>query len=274
MGLTLAQLEAELAKGLPADLVKKLLAAYEEIKENFYLGRHEPSELNAGKLCEIVARILEHESGLALTPWGKTIPNLGDYLRGFEKQTQANDSIRFHIPRVANAIYNIRNKRGVGHVGGDVNPNLADSTYLVGAADWILADLIRLHYGCSLEEAQAIVDGLVQRKLPLVYEIGGVKRVLNPSLDYSQKTLLLLAGLFPKGVAESDLFNWVEHSHASVYRRDILRRLHKRKLIEFTNGKCTILPPGLREVELNYAKWSDLSSVRNKPKPRGKSRKK
>lgn len=69
-----------------------------------------------------------------------------------------------------------------------MNPNLADATLLATASDWILAEILRLHYDCTLDEAQAIVNGLVQRKLPLVYEIDGMKRVLNSRLGYKQKT--------------------------------------------------------------------------------------
>lgn len=267
MRLTLAELENDLSVSLPPDLVRKLLAAYQEIKENFYLGKHEPAELNAGKFVEVILRVLEHESKMPLTPFGTSIKNMGDRLRNFENATAANDSVRFHIPRVANAIYNIRNKRGVGHVGADVNPNLADSTIVASGSDWIVAELVRVHYKCSLEEAQAVVDGLVQRKIPLVHDIGGVKRVLNPRLTYGEKTLLLLAP-HPMGVPEKTLLEWVEHSHATTYRRDVLRALHKQKLIEHAKGHCTILPPGLRLVEAKYESWASFEPSLGRPAKR------
>lgn len=255
MKLTLNDLEKELSGSLPIDLVRLLLSSYAEIKQNFYVGRHEPAELNAGKLCEVVLRILQVETKQRPTPFSIHIRDLPGEFRKFENATGSSESVRFHIPRVAIAVYNIRNKRGVGHAGQDVNPNLADSTLVVSAADWILAELVRLHYQCTLDEAQATVDGLVQRMLPLVYEIDGVKRVLNPDLTSAEKTLLLLASS-PDGMPEDDLFKSVEHSNRSVYRRDVLRVLHKRKQIEFSLGKCTILPPGVRAVEQNYEEWS------------------
>jgi len=253
--LTLSELEADLSLSLPNDLVKLLLNAYSEIKENFYIGKHEPAELNAGKLCEIVLRVLQVETNQRPTPFTTHIRNLAEEFRKFENAAGANESIRFHIPRLASAVYNIRNKRGVGHAGQEVNPNLADSTIVAAASDWLIAEFIRIHYRCSLEEAQATVDGLVQRRIPLVYDIDGVKRVLNPDLSSAQKTLLLLASV-PNGMSETDLFASIEHSNRSVFRRDVLRMLHQKRQIEFSGTKCTILPPGLKVVEEHYEEWS------------------
>ena len=165
------QLKVNLCKDLPNKLVDELINSYEEITENYYFGKYEPLELNAAKLCEVTYRILEFEIKKNFTPLGKQIRNIIQKLRDLEKESSMNDSIRFHIPRVAISIYNIRNKRGVGHIGGDIDPNFSDSTYVACAVDWILAELIRLHYHCDLEEAQKIVTSLVQRKIPLIYEI-------------------------------------------------------------------------------------------------------
>lgn len=254
--LNLADLERDLTSRLPKELVRALLSCYREIKENFYLGKHEPSELNGGKFCEVVIRILEHEAYTKFTPLGVQIKNMGDKLRQFENAT-ANDSVRFHIPRVVNGIYNVRNKRGVGHVGGDVSPNQADATLVATSCDWILAELVRIHYTIPLAEAQKIVDALVQRRLPIVFEIGGRKRVLNPKLKFNQKVLLVLASEHPAEVRDKTLFEWVEHSNFTSFRQAILEGLHEEKLIEYHDGLCTILPPGLRVVETNYAGWSN-----------------
>ena len=267
---TLASIANDFATWLPTELVSPLIDAYREVKENYYLGRHEPAELNAGKLCEVLFRILEHECGNIPTPLGVSIRPFDARCRAFESKTQANESIRFHLPRLAIAIYDIRNKRGVGHVGGDVNPNFADATLVSTVADWVMAELIRLHYHCTLNEAQHWVSGLVQRKILLVYEIDGNKRVLNPTLSHTNRTLLILASEFPQGLSESTLFSWTEHSNSAVFRRDILRPLHKKKFIEYQLDKCTILPPGLSFVEENYAEWSvtRLSSARKSAKRR------
>ncbi len=254
--LTLDQLQTDLARSLPAELVGALIDSYREIKEAFLLGKHEPAELNAGKLCEVVYRVLEFETSRSYTPLGTSIKPFDAKCRAFESKTGHPESIRFHLPRLAVAVYDVRNKRGVGHVGADVNPNLADSTLVSTASDWMMAELIRMHYACSLDQAQKWVDGLVQRKLLLVHEVGGKKRVLNPALPFTIKVLVILAGEFPEGLDEKTLLDWTEHSNPTVFRRDVLKGLHKKKLIEYAPPKCTILPPGLRLVEENHQSWS------------------
>ena len=50
---------------------------------------------------------------------------------------------------------------------------------------------------------------------------------------------------------EADLVSWIEHSNASVYRRDVLRVAHKARLVEYDQQKGTvqISPCGIAYVE-------------------------
>jgi len=167
-----------------------------------------------------------------------------------------NESYRIHIPRVLVAMYNIRNKRGVGHLGGDVNPNSSDSSLLVACADWIMAELFRIHYQCPLDEAQEIVNALVQRRLNLVHKIGKIKRVLLHSLSQRNQTILLLSSVYPDKVTTDELVQWIEPSNKSRYRNEVLRPLHKERLIEYNDsGWCMILPTGLNYVASQYSSW-------------------
>lgn len=187
---------------LPTILVDSLLDSYKEIKENFFLERHEPAELNGGKFVEACYRIIEEETHGRFTPIGTHTPDMIGKLRAFEKLTSAAslESYRIHIPRVLATIYNIRNKRGVGHLGGDVNPNFADSTFIVTCVDWILAELVRVHYTCSLDEAQKMVDSIIIRPSFLVHKIDDIRRVLNPKLKNRDQVLVLLASEYPNAI--------------------------------------------------------------------------
>lgn len=260
----LNRIRADLYNKFPKDVIDAILNSYVEIKENYYLGRHEPAELNGGKFVEAVTRLLQYilNNG-QYAPIGKSIPNMLTTLRSFEQAPQGKylDSYRIHIPRILTMVYDIRNKRGVGHLGGDVNPNIVDATLIVACCDWIFAELYRINYSCSIEEAQKIIETLVQRKNPLIYQIGDKKRVLNPNLDMPKQTLLLLGECYPKEVSEKDLIRWIEPSNASVFRRDVLRRLHGKRMIEYIEKtSCVILPPGLKAVEENYSKWIDCGN--------------
>ena len=251
------QLKTDLSTVFPSDIVEALVDSFVEIRENYYLHRHEPAELNGGKFVEAFVRLLQYYFDGSYTPIGTTIPSMIDELRRFERTSRTfHDSYRLHIPRILLGVYNIRNRRGVGHLGGDVNPNYADSTLIITSVNWVMSELYRIHYAIGLEEAQEIVDDLVERKLTLVYELGYVKRVLNHKLKASDQTLVLLYTAYPKRISEMDLLRYIEYSNAGNYRKRILRLLHQKRLIDYDDDRnCLILPPGLRYVEDNYEKW-------------------
>lgn len=249
----------DLKSKLPSELVDALLESYNILKQNYYIGKHEPSELNGGKFCEACFRILEYETrGGNYTSLGVSIQDLIGKLRGLENlpTNSTIESFRIHIPRVLIIIYNIRNKRGVGHLGGDVNPNNQDSSLIVTCADWTMAELFRIYYQCSLQEAQDIVDAIVQRQVTLIYEVEKKKRVLLPSLSHRDQTLLLLFSNYPNKALVSELISWVEPKNKSQYINKVLQPLHNERSIEYDkSGWCVILPTGLKYVEQQYPIW-------------------
>ena len=123
-------IKQQLSASIDTVLVDRLLESYIELKQNYYLGKHKPSELDAGHFAEVVIRILQHATNPdhSFTPLGKRLDSFDKEVAHFARLPAANfhDSIRLHIPRALEAIYGTRSRRGVAHVGGDVNPNLSD----------------------------------------------------------------------------------------------------------------------------------------------------
>ncbi|MFA5109267.1 MAG: hypothetical protein WC458_01870 [Patescibacteria group bacterium] len=241
----------QLGQSLPPELVDSLLKEYLKLKENFLLNKHEPGELDAGKFCEISIRVIEFISNTnhSYTPLSKPISNFIGQTRGFENlPTNINNSFRLHIPRTLAALYNIRNHRGVGHIGGDVDPNLADATFLVAGCDWILAELFRIFFVCSIEDAEKVIQQIVKRKIPLVYAIGDRKRVLKLK-GYEEKVLLLLMEEFPNSISEDSLFKNSGYSNLSTFKT-LLQKMDSKDLLDYHQGACTILPSGIAKAEL------------------------
>jgi hypothetical protein len=242
-----------LLPSIPQEFSIRLDKHYRKIKKNFLEGRYDPSELNGAKFCEVVLRILQWYTspGHTFTRFGEKIKNFDQATREFENKSSFPDSIRFHIPKTLNVLYAVRNRRGVGHVGGDVDPNHMDALFVVSATDWILAELIRIFHNISTSEAQNVIEKIIARKMALVWEIEGRKRVLDPEMPYKNKVLILLYSEYPSPISDSLLFKWVEHSHISHFRVDILGSLHDDKLIEYDQetSKVYISPLGLKKVE-------------------------
>jgi len=230
--------------GLPDGLRDPLIASYQEVITNYSESKWEPAELNGGKFCEIVYTIIKGclDGSYPSTP-SKPRDMVGA-CRALEvilpnPAQVGNRSLRILIPRMLLPLYDIRNNRGVGHTGGDVDPNFLDATSVCAMAGWILAELVRIFHGVSTQEAQSIVDSLVERKHQLIWNIDDVKRVLDPKMDKSEQSLLLLY-TEPGWVEEKQLIKWVEYSNLTTFRSRILEPLHKLRLIEYDTQKRLI----------------------------------
>lgn len=236
---------------LPASLRRELLDAYQKIINNYIEHRWEPTELNGGKLCEVVYTILRgHLDGSYPTHASKP-SNIVDACRGLEQAPNTFPrSVRIQIPRMLISLYEIRNNRGVGHVGGDVNPNHMDATCVVYMSKWIMAELVRVLHNIDTKDATEIVDSIVDRIIPIVWEVDGRKRILDTSLTWKEKTLLLLYTT-SSPLSESPLLDWVEHPKSADFRKDVLRPLHKQRFIEYDAEKdrIQISPMGIEYVE-------------------------
>lgn len=245
----------KLLASIPASLREPLLETYHEIASNFAEHRWEPSELNGGKFCETVYWICHGFVTGSYTANVSKPSNMRDdcrALEGLPSSGKSGDrSLRILIPRLLPALYEIRNNRGVGHIGGDVNPNLMDATVVYSMTSWIMAELVRVFHSLTTKEAQEAVDALSERKLPLVWSPrGNLKRVLDTSLNARDQTLLILH----QSISWFDvqhLFESVEYSTLSNYRNKVIGKLHQERMIEFdrVRGTARISPKGSSYVE-------------------------
>jgi hypothetical protein len=236
---------------LPPGLRDPLLAELNGIVNNYRLGKWEPSELKVGKLCEIVYAIVKGMvDGSYPTKLPKKPGNMEAACRALSSATTFPRTVRLTMPRVVVALYEIRNDRGVGHSGGDVDPNHMDATMVVAGAKWLVAELVRLLHSVDTATATQVVDAMVERIVPGIWTSGKVRRVLATGLTMKQQTLLLAYGQ-PIAVPETDLFAWIEAPKLSDYRKDVLVSLHRDRLIEYDReaGTVVVLPPGDALVE-------------------------
>jgi hypothetical protein len=235
---------------LPKQLRDELIDSFNQIVKNFRERRWEPAELNGGKLSEVAYSIIKGYVDGSYPKRATKPRNMVAACKALESATTVPRSIRIQIPRMIVALYEIRNNRNVGHVGGDVDPNHMDALCVLQMSKWIIAELVRVLHNVDVDQAAVLVEALVERETPLIWEVNGARRVLDTSLSMRDKTLLLLhASDGP--LAERDLVRWIEHTNASVYRRDVLRKAHKARLVEYdqASGTVTISPRGIDVVE-------------------------
>jgi hypothetical protein len=238
---------------IPSNFRKHILKSYRDLKSRHSEAKYDASGLSAGKFCESVLRLLQEQLTGAHIPFGKAIPNYIDECRKLVAlpTTSGNESLRVVMPRTLMFIYTLRNKRGIGHVGGDVDANRLDSQVIATASDWIVCELIRVFHNLSLEEAQDLVDSVSTRQISDIWEIAGRKRVLRTDLDFKDKTPLLLYSSGDQGALVEDLFLWTKYSNLPVYKRAVLEPLDKECLLDYDSETqfVTISPLGIKRVE-------------------------
>ena len=241
---------------LPTTLRAELIAELNGVERNYREGRWKPAELDGGRLCEVVYSILKGQVDGAMPVSTLPVTNFPQLCRDLEKATGCPQSIRITIPRMLIALYELRNNRGVGHVSGEVDPNHMDAFVVLAMSKWLVADVVRFFHHVDTATATALVEALLERDTPLVWEVNGTKRVLNTALGLKDRTLLLLHAT-PGTVTEATIRTWVEAKNATQYRRDIIERAHGEKLIEYdaTTRTLTLSPTGRDYVERNLAAW-------------------
>jgi hypothetical protein len=246
-------LDAAQALGpLPPGPRSELLAEHAKITRNFREGRWEAAELDGARFCEIVYTILAgYLDGQSYPASARKPPDLKTACEALAQRPRSAgpDAARVTIPRILVGLYQVRNNRGVAHVGGEVNANHMDATYVLHATQWVMAELVRMFHKTDVDTATKIVDALVDRTLPIVWKVGEVRRILDSSLNLRDSTLLLLYGE-PGGAKDADLARDLEQKRLDNYRR-VLRGLHAARLIEYTEagGIAIISPKGEKDVE-------------------------
>lgn len=239
---------------IPGGLRKPLLDEYNLILQNYMEQRWSPSELSGGRFCEVVFTIIDGMAKGSYASKPSKPSNIVDACRQLENQASLPRGLRILVPRLLPALYEIRNNRGVGHVGGDVDPNYMDSNAVLAMCSWVMAELIRVHHSLTSDQAQEVVDILSQQKIPVVWEGRGIKRVLNPKVPLKNQILLLVASC-PSDPTTEELISWTDTKNKAHFNK-VITQLHKERLIEHDkDGKTiTILPPGTNCVSEIVAK--------------------
>jgi hypothetical protein len=241
----------EILSILPPRIKDELFNSFNEVLRNYREQRWEPSELNGGKMCEIIYTIIRGYIDGHIPDTSSKPRNFVDACRNLEQATNTfTRSMRIQIPRMLSALYEIRNNRGVGHAGGDINPNHMDAIAVVYMSKWLLAELVRIFHDVEIAVAQQTVEKIIEILSPIIWEVDGNLRILQTNLTMKGSTLLLLYHS-QNELDESKLIQYLEHSNPTVYRRDVLRKLHKDRFIEYNekNKVCRISPKGIEYVE-------------------------
>ncbi|BCO56995.1 hypothetical protein [Mycobacterium intracellulare] len=237
-----------LAAGIPADLVTDVIEAYEEAKTRFHRRDYRPSSVEGARFSEAVFRILQWATSGSYAPIGGSggLPPIPQLIQQLQNATGVDDSVRIHIPRTLQAVYDIRNRRNVAHLG-NIAIGLQDSGLVVHILDWVMTELVRLYHNVPAAEAQEIIEDIVKKEVPAIQVIDGFPRLLKdvPGTDH---ILLLLYREGAGGVDKTVLRGWIPQAAQRYFTRN-LGRLDQRHCIHQSGERIFLTDVGIAEVE-------------------------
>jgi hypothetical protein len=250
----LQEVRQQLEQTFSKDLLDKLFESYQLANEHYYLGKHRPCCSEGGRFAEVVLRMLQQVTSGAYIPLGHPIARFRNEVVDLEKADAKKfpQSIRIEIPRTLQIIYDIRNKRDVGHAGGDVDANFSDATLSLVCCNWVMTEFLRIYYTSDIATAQKLVDSLVKIRIPLIQDFNGFLKLLNPKLSLPNKIMALLYYRHSDGATVEELNLWLANRIRRDYMNLTLDKLeHERAFIHREDERCFITDTGKKYVEMN-----------------------
>lgn len=231
--------------------INKLITYFSGLIEKFEQGDWENSLVKSGKFVEVTIKLL----------WifaGKKLPKAKEFKAGVYAQKIIaevipkeipSDGIRLQIPRACIFLYDITSNRGGRHDSDEFNPNQMDAFISLELCKWILAELVRFctSNGLSPDEAQKIVESLIEKRYPVFEEIEG--RVYVDDKKHktaNQCALMVLYKRFPKRINKDELTEAVMRHN---YKKSTLRFSRLSRFVDSDEKGILLRSAGRKEVE-------------------------
>lgn len=216
-------LVATLTTACPPPLAESLVKEFMQVRRDVAtgtLGRAAP-----GKFIETLVQIFQHlENGAH-----EAKPDVDEYLRRLESRTGLDDGLRLCAARVGRAMYTVRNKRAIAHIGA-VDPNSYDLRFLLHGAQWIVAELLRVASKVTMAEAGRLIEQIHEPVGSLIDDYGDRPLVLAkfPARD---ELIILLHRSYPDAVALTDVLKSLDRRRPRVVK-DTIRKLWNEKIVD------------------------------------------
>ena len=214
--------------GLPAELADAVEAEYLHLVEHMTKSEWDDAQVDAGRFCEAVLRVIEWHTADAYTPIdGKNRPDRKKVVNAVAKNTTLPSSLRLQIPQCVELMMDFRNTRNAAHLG-NVDASRTDATCVAQLATWVTCELVRLETQRPPSEVQTLIDQLSARHVPLVQIVNGRPVLLNPSLSAEERAVVILQQQ-ARPVQVDELRRFTEYGNTTRWRRTIIPGLVKKR---------------------------------------------
>lgn len=231
----------------PEELATSIVQSYTATLKEYKKRNWKYAGNEIGQFIEVARRLLEFVFSSQYTPLSERLPFFNESsLHAYEQANQSiGESYRILIPRYLYAMYSIRNKRGIIHKS-EIDPNAMDLTILLNSAKWVLSEMIRLSSDLSFEQTSELIESLMEKEQPLFWDVENTVRLLDVKMDSASKILCLL--YYKDRQTDIELQNAIEYQNSTNFKA-VLKKLHKERKIEYTNGICLLSPIGIIKAE-------------------------
>lgn len=182
------ELRSTLALASTQEIGEALASTYSDIVEHYVLRKWKSAGLDAGHFVEAARRFLELKLFGSATPISKALSQFNEATLKKYADASGDEAYRILIPRTLWALFALRNKRSIGHLGA-VPASELDAALLLNGAKWVLAEIIRLESNLTVDETRQLVADVIARQQPVIWREGGITRVLDSSMDARQRCL-------------------------------------------------------------------------------------
>lgn len=248
----LSDVERLLQHHFDARNTKSALKHFRAMSGEFQTGTWEVAIQKSGQFVEAILKAIHVAAALGAPPAGRSfkvdavINKLGNLPAG-----SVDDSLRLTIPRACRFVYDIASNRGARHDPQEIDPNEMDARVVVSVASWVLAEALRFSQKGSVDPAEAarLVDGLTQRKYPLIEEVDGRVYFHLKGASARDIALLTLWHRHPKRVTREQLIaTIVRHRFTLSNAKMALSRILD-SVDQDADGNLLLLQTGIGRAE-------------------------
>jgi hypothetical protein len=247
-------LATAIAPPLDASLTRQLLDEYVSMERRYVQRDWEPTELDGGQFCELLARVLYHQDSGRLSP-AKSFDDCAEYI---ENEKVPHQLIPRQDPlilvRSLRTIYKLRSKRGAVHISPSYSANEMDSRYMIESIRWCMNETLRIFWRGDREAVAKAIRELIQFDVPCVGRFESAIVVQRTDLTAEEEILVLLHYAGDAGFTRSEIGTHAQQSPSVVTRA--LQRLTGRavrQVVRLPENRYRLTDLGSKRVRTELA---------------------
>jgi hypothetical protein len=247
MKITPDELILQLSRAVDPTFARAAVDSFVEMHQRYWIGDWKPSELDAGRLCEAVARsLLQLDTG---TISHHDLPgSVCDTLKSKKINHNLDEKDRDHICRVIATVYKFRSDRGSVHISPIHTPNAMDAMLVLHAGKWIFAELLRIAWVGDRKIVGETIAQLVQLEHSIIHELDGRPMVLVKDISAPEEVLLLLNHAPNNRMSRQELRELSIGKKPQNVTMAISRLITSKEIRDAGNGEVALTPLGQKRV--------------------------